>query len=80
MLKRCGPGETAPFVYAGVQLLHPRLFHDCPEGAFSLNLLYNRAMGSSPPRIRGLIHDGRWLHVGDVEGLKLAEASLSAKK
>jgi MurNAc alpha-1-phosphate uridylyltransferase len=66
----------ALFVYAGVQLLHPRLFSGCPRGAFSLNLLYDKMMLASPPRIRGIIHNGRWLHVGDVNGLKLAESCL----
>jgi len=68
---------TAPYVYAGVQLLHPRLFENCPKGAFSLNLLYDKAMHASPPRIRALIHDGDWLHVGDAQGLKAAEARLT---
>jgi N-acetyl-alpha-D-muramate 1-phosphate uridylyltransferase len=77
MLIRRKPQESAPFVYAGVQLLHPRLFEGAPEGAFSLNLLYDRAMSLSPPRIRGLAHEGKWLHVGDPEGVKLAEASLA---
>lgn len=78
MLIRCPPDGTAHYVYAGVQLLHPRLFRGSPKGAFSLNLLYDNAMHTTPPRIKALIHDGVWLHVGDVEGLRLAEAYLSA--
>jgi MurNAc alpha-1-phosphate uridylyltransferase len=65
-------------VYAGVQLLHPRLFKTCPAGAFSLNILYDRAMQTTPPRIKALIHDGAWLHVGDVSGKDQAEAYLLA--
>jgi MurNAc alpha-1-phosphate uridylyltransferase len=76
-LVRRASGQTAPYVYAGVQLLHPRLFQGCPEGAFSLNVLYDRAMAMAPARIRGVVHDGAWLHVGDVQGLKLAETFLS---
>ncbi len=52
----------APFLFAGVQILHPRLFKDTPEGAFSLNLLYDRAEDAG--RLHGLVHDGEWYHVG----------------
>lgn len=76
LLIRRAPQGTAPYVYAGVQLLHPRLFRESPQGAFSLNLLYDRALASSPPRARGIVHDGQWLHVGDAKGLAQAEARL----
>lgn len=65
--------ETAPYIYTGVQMLHPRLFVNSPAGAFSLNVLYDRAMQASPPRIKALIYDGDWLHVGDPAGREKAE-------
>lgn len=71
-LTRKGMENAAPYVFTGVQLLHPRLFTNSPAGAFSMNILYDRAM----PRIRGLVHDGHWLHVGDPEGLAAAESWL----
>lgn len=65
---------TAPYVFTGLQLLHPRLFTDLPEGPFSLNLLYRRLCeAEGNHRIRAQIHDGDWLHVGDPAGLALAE-------
>jgi len=67
-LRRRKLEEAAPFVFTGIQLLHPRLFHDAPEGAFSLNVLYNRALQSPVPRMAALVHDGDWLHVGDPKG------------
>jgi MurNAc alpha-1-phosphate uridylyltransferase len=72
-LKRRGGEADAPYVFTGVQLLHPRLFDDAPEGIFSMNILYNRNLS----RVHGLVHDGDWLHVGDVSGLAKAEAFLS---
>jgi N-acetyl-alpha-D-muramate 1-phosphate uridylyltransferase len=70
-LRRRGPGETAKLVFAGVQMLHPRLFGDAPRGAFSLNLLYDAAAKNR--RLFGLVHDGGWFHVGTPDAL--AEAS-----
>ncbi|NBX02810.1 MAG: nucleotidyltransferase family protein [Alphaproteobacteria bacterium] len=66
--------ETAPYVFTGVQILHPRLFADSPDGAFSLNVLFNRALEAR--RIATLVHDGKWLHVGDPAGVAAAEAEL----
>jgi len=73
-LRRRREREVAPFVFAGVQLLHPRLFRGTPDGAFSLNLLYDRAMENA--RLWGLRHDGRWFHVGTPEALKGVEDAL----
>ena len=64
--------ETAPFVFAGVQILAPRLFVDCPKAAFSLNLIYDRAMGLG--RLFGFVNEGRWMHIGTPEGLARARA------
>ena len=55
------PGGKA-FVFTGVQLLHPRLFAGAPGGAYSLNVLYDRALAAG--RLYGLVHDGEWFHVG----------------
>jgi MurNAc alpha-1-phosphate uridylyltransferase len=71
---RRGVAPAADYVFTGVQLLHPRLFAGHPQGAFSLNRLYDRAIAEG--RLRGLVHVGRWFHVGTVEGLRLAEAAL----
>jgi MurNAc alpha-1-phosphate uridylyltransferase len=66
--------EVAPFAFTGVQILHRRLFDYAPEGAFSLNLLYDQAEAAE--RLHGLRHDGLWFHVGTPEDLELAEAEL----
>lgn len=62
-----------PFAFAGVSLCDERLFNDAPEGAFSLNLLWDRALATG--RLYGMRLDGRWMHVGTPEALALAEAS-----
>ena len=75
-LSRRGEAETAPFVFTGVQLLHPRLLAGAPDGPFSLVLLYDRAQAKG--RLFGLVHEGDWFHVGTLEGLQRAEKFLRA--
>lgn len=74
-LTRRDEARVAPFVWAGVQVVHPRLFKDCPKSAFSTNLLWNRAIEAG--RLFGIRHDGVWMHVGCPEGLRQAEAFLA---
>ncbi|MBC8338850.1 MAG: nucleotidyltransferase family protein [Alphaproteobacteria bacterium] len=71
-LTRRPEGEVSPWLFTGVQILHPRLFDGAPDGAFSLNVLYDRAMENE--RLFGAVHDGEWFHVGSPEGLEEAEA------
>ena len=75
-LARRGGAAGAPFVYAGVAILRPELFADTPEGAFSLNLLFDRAIATG--RLFGHVLAGRWLHVGTPEAIPLAEAAYAA--
>lgn len=66
--------KVAPFVFAGLQILHPRLFDGAPEGAFSLNLLYDRAAAAG--RLFAVVHDGEWFHVGSPEALARIEEEM----
>lgn len=68
--------EIPPYIFAGVQILHPRLFKDTPEGPFSLKRLYDRAEAEG--RLWGVVHDGLWFHVGTPEGLAEVEAEIAA--
>ena len=67
--------EVAPFVYAGIQVLHPRLFAGAPDGPFSLNVLYDRAIEAG--RLFGIRHDGEWFHVSTVKQLAEVEARIA---
>jgi N-acetyl-alpha-D-muramate 1-phosphate uridylyltransferase len=68
--------EVAPFVYAGVAILNPALFSTAPSGAFSLNLLFDRAIEAG--RLYGLRLEGVWMHVGTPEAVAAAEAAILA--
>ena len=74
-LRRRKEGEVAPFLYAGLQILRPSLFAGTPDGPFSLNLVYDRALASD--RLHGVRHDGAWYHVGTPEDLARVEAALA---
>jgi len=80
-LRRPREGVAAPFVFTGVQMIHPRFFGAGPEGAFSTNVLYNQGMGSDGTlrRVRGLVHDGNWLHIGTPEERMEAERWLRSR-
>ncbi len=63
--------EVVPFVYTGVQIVHPRAFAATPDGPFSNNLVWNHAMLSG--RAYGLRMEGLWMHVGAPDALAAAE-------
>jgi len=76
VLTRRRDDATAPYVFCGVQLLHPRLFADAPAGPFSLTRLYDEAEVSG--RLFGIVHDGAWHHIGTPAGLAEAEEIFGA--
>jgi len=67
--------RLAPFVWTGLQILHPRLFDGAPKGRFSINPLWDRAIEKG--RLFGIRLDGVWIHVGSPQALKEAEDFLS---
>ena len=67
-------GKPAPYVFTGIQILHPRLFDGAPRGPFPLVRLYDQAEKSG--RLFGLKHSGAWMHVGTPEGVGMAEKQL----
>jgi len=71
-------GESAAHVFAGVQILHPRLFAEARVEPFSLKALYDRAEAAG--RLFGLIHDDAWYHVGTPEALIETERLLAEQR
>ncbi|MBV8449627.1 MAG: nucleotidyltransferase family protein [Hyphomicrobiales bacterium] len=74
-LRRRRDREVCPFVFAGVSILNPSLFSDTPEGAFSLNLIFDKAAAQG--RLFGLRLDGFWMHVGTPSAVAGADARLA---
>lgn len=75
-LSRRIQGQTAPFVYAGVAIMKASSFAATPDAAFSLNLVFDRAIAAG--RLFGIALEGEWLHVGTPEAIGAAEARLRA--
>jgi len=73
-LQRRGEADFAPYIFAGCYLAHPRVLANAPEGAFSMNVLWDRALSAG--RIWGMVHDGLWLHVGTPEAIAAAERAI----
>ncbi|WP_297111577.1 nucleotidyltransferase family protein [uncultured Devosia sp.] len=66
----------APVIYGGVALMGRALFAETPDGPFSLNLLFERALERET--LKGVVLDAPWFHVGDAAGLAAAERALAA--
>jgi MurNAc alpha-1-phosphate uridylyltransferase len=69
--------EVVPYIYAGVQLAAPTLLDGAPEGAFSMNLLWDRAIAAG--RLRAVVHDGLWFHLSTPADLAQAESFLQIR-
>lgn len=73
-LSRRKAGRIAPFVYTGIQLVSHRLLRDAPEGKFSTNILWNRAIEEG--RLYGVSFTGQWFEVGTPQSIAPTEDAL----
>lgn len=74
-LRRKLPGRIAPFIYTGIQLVSHRLLRDPPQGSFSTNKLWDRAIEEG--RLYGLAFTGQWYEVGTPEHIRPTEQALT---
>src|SRR4051794_21333512 len=73
-LRRRDRSRVAPFVFTGIQMLSKRLLRDAPEGPFSTNILWDRAIEEG--RCFGAVHQGLWFDVGTPKSIELTETAL----
>lgn len=73
-ISRRRSGRIAPFIYSGIQLVSHRLLRDAPEGPFSTNILWSRAIEEG--RLYGLCFAGEWFEVGDPGAIAPTESAL----
>jgi MurNAc alpha-1-phosphate uridylyltransferase len=74
-ISRRRPGRVAPFIYIGIQLVSHRLLRDAPEGPFSTNVLWSRAIAEG--RLYGISHQGLWFEVGEPSAIRPTEEWLT---
>ncbi|MXO64732.1 NTP transferase domain-containing protein [Altererythrobacter endophyticus] len=74
LIARRRSGRIAPFIYTGIQLVSQRLLRDAPEGAFSTNVLWSRAIEEG--RLYGHVFAGDWFEVGNPQAIAPTEAAL----
>lgn len=75
LLSRRKTGRIAPFIFTGIQLISKRLLRDAPEGKFSTNILWNRAIEED--RLYGVSFGGRWFDVGTPQAIAPTEEALA---
>jgi MurNAc alpha-1-phosphate uridylyltransferase len=75
-LSRRRDGRIAPFIFTGIQLVSHRLLQGAPEGPFSTNILWNRAIAEG--RLYGLSFTGLWFEVGTPQAIRPTEEALTS--
>lgn len=73
-LRRRSKARVAPYVFTGIQLVSKRLLEGAPDGAFSTNTLWDRAIDAG--RCFGVVHQGLWFDVGTPAAIKATEAAI----
>lgn len=68
--------DSAPYIYGGVQIFHPRAFLDFSPGVFSSVKVFHAAQKAG--RLRGIVLEGDWYHFGTPEALKMGQKFFKA--
>jgi MurNAc alpha-1-phosphate uridylyltransferase len=68
----------APYIIAGIGILHPRVLLNAPEGKFSVKILWHQALAQN--RLFCLPHHGQWFQTGTIEDIKKAEECFGKRK
>jgi len=75
------PGNTfdwnereAPYIIAGLGIMHPRILLNAPAGKFTVKVLWHQALKQN--RLVCLPHHGQWFQTGTMEDIKTAEKHL----
>ena len=73
-LRRREKARVAPFVFTGIQMVSKALLNGAPDGPFSTNILWDRAIEAG--RCFGVVHQGLWFDVGTPKAIGETEAFL----
>ena len=81
ILKR-NKGGGGEYVYSGIMLIKPEIFQNQEIKPFSIfrDFLFKKPEYNSEdgqmPRLYGIVHNGKWLHVGTPEAIAQAEEAI----
>jgi len=68
--------KDAPYIIAGIGILHPRVLRHAPNGKFSVKTLWHEALAQK--RLFCLPHHGRWFQTGTLCDIEKVEQQLKA--
>jgi Nucleoside-diphosphate-sugar pyrophosphorylase involved in lipopolysaccharide biosynthesis/translation initiation factor 2B, gamma/epsilon subunits (eIF-2Bgamma/eIF-2Bepsilon) len=66
--------QEAPYIIAGIGIIHPRVLFNAPDGKFTVKILWHQALKQN--RLACLPHHGQWFQTGTIEDIKTAEKHL----
>jgi len=66
--------REAPYIIAGIGILHPRVLTRAPDGKFTVKILWQQALAQN--RLFCLPHCGQWFQTGSVADIAVAEKYL----
>ncbi len=67
--------SEAPYIMAGIGMLHPRVLLHAPAGKFTVKILWHEALNQN--RLFCLPHHGQWFQTGTIQDIKIAENHLT---
>lgn len=65
------------YAFTGIRILHPRVFKNSSNGAFSF--LEQMDYAESQHRLLGTVHQGRWYHISTPQDLEAVNSTLKEK-
>jgi MurNAc alpha-1-phosphate uridylyltransferase len=66
--------QEAPYIIAGIGIVHPRVLVNAPDGKFTVKILWQEALRQN--RLACLPHHGQWFQTGTLPDIKTAEKHL----
>ena len=66
--------QEAPYIIAGIGILHPRVLLNAPDGKFTVKILWHEALKQN--RLACLPHHGQWFQTGTLPDIETAEKHL----
>jgi len=67
--------REAPYIIAGIGILHPRILVNAPAGKFTVKILWHQVLAQN--RLFCLPHHGQWFQTGTLADIKTAEKHLT---